>query len=262
MNTNLEGLFSRTLDDRLPRHEVECNLNFLRYVGGTINDDRLELWIGERDRDLARSALASRGVKGGDLLIAIAPGAGHPKRLWPLGCFIEVGRFLLRQFDCVLLLIGGAEDGDRIYQLKTELGRRAFAFSGETTLRQTCAVLEHVQLAIANDSGPMHLAAAAGAAVIEISCHPADGDPNHDNSPMRFRPWTTDYAVAQPTKSSPPCKSACEWHEPHCILQVSVQSVLEMSNSLLRKRLELSAGRPEISSEDSSQTSLKSKGLL
>ena len=52
-------------------------------------NDRLELWLSDEDRDRARIALTSAGVKGKDLLVAIAPGAGHPKRLWPLRRFVD-----------------------------------------------------------------------------------------------------------------------------------------------------------------------------
>jgi lipopolysaccharide heptosyltransferase II len=116
----------------------------------------------------------------------MAPGAGRPKRLWPLRRFIELGRFLLQEFGARPLIIGGPEDRERTLQLQENLGNSAINFAGEMTLRQTGALLEHVQLVVANDSGPMHLAAAAGAAVVEISCHPTSGDPLHYNSPVRF----------------------------------------------------------------------------
>ena len=40
---------------------------------------------------------------------------------------------------------------------KKFLGTAAVSFAGEMMLRQTGALLEHVPLIVANDSGPMHL---------------------------------------------------------------------------------------------------------
>jgi heptosyltransferase-2 len=134
------------------------------------------------------------------------------------------------------LIVGGKDDSDLANRLQLELGNSAVTFAGETTLRQTASLLSHVRLIVANDSGPMHLAAAAGVAVLEISCHPVGGDPKHAHSPVRFHPWTTEYAVAQPNNALLPCDSHCEWHEPHCILGVSVNSVHEMAQKLLRQR--------------------------
>jgi heptosyltransferase-2 len=87
--------------------------------------------------------------------------------------------------------------------------------------------MESTNLVIANDSGPMHLAAAAGVPVLEISCHPGDGDPLHENAPQRFHPWEEQYEVVQPVKAQEPCSGSCEWHDAHCILGVSVEMVFE-----------------------------------
>jgi ADP-heptose:LPS heptosyltransferase len=233
----LDILFTRTLDDRTPKHDAERNLDLLRQVGGTVMDDRLELWLSDEDRDAARIALTSAGVKGEDLLVGIAPGAGHPKRLWPLRRFVDLGRFLQQEWGARLLIIGGPEDRKRALQLQENLGTAAVSFAGEMTLRQIGALLEHVPLVVANDSGPMHLAAAASAAVVEISCHPASGDPLHVNSPVRFHPWVEEYAVLQPPRATEPCTGSCEWHEAHCILGVSVEAVRAAARTLLARRL-------------------------
>jgi heptosyltransferase-2 len=156
--------------------------------------------------------------------------------LWPLNRFIEFGRILQKELGARLVVVGGPEDREKGINLREELGSAAVNFAGETTLRQTAAILEHTPLVIANDSGPMHLAAAAGAAVVEISCHPTLGDPAHANSPQRFRPWAKDCIVVQPLKASEPCTSACVGDEAHCILDVSVEMVQAAARKLLANR--------------------------
>jgi lipopolysaccharide heptosyltransferase II len=232
----LDSLFTRTLDDRTSKHEAERNLDFLSQVGGiAAMGNRLELWLSDEDREAARARLVARGVTGNDLLVGVAPGAGHPKRLWPLGRFIDLGHFLQRECGARLLIVGGPEDRDRALEIQENLGTAAVNFAGEMTLRQTGALLEHAQSMVGNDSGLMHLAAAAGAAVVEVSCHPAGGDPLHYNSPVRFRPWVKEYAVLQPSEAAEPCRGACEWHEAHCILGVSVEAVQEAVRTLLAR---------------------------
>jgi heptosyltransferase-2 len=232
-NRGFDQLCTRVVDERAPRHEVERNLDFLCAVGGTVQHDRLELWVSEEDRQVARTGLVSRGVTSADTLIGIAPGAGYPGRVWPLGRFIGLGRLLMKEFGMRLLIVGGPEDRERGLRLQEELGPSAVSFAGELTLRQTAALLKHTPLVISNDSGPMHLAAAAGAAVVEISCHPLTGDPNHSNSPLRFRPWTQEHAVVQPLEPRPPCSNCCDFlTEAHCILGVSLNQVWEATRGL------------------------------
>jgi heptosyltransferase-2 len=92
-------------------------------------------------------------------------------------------------------------------------------------------------LFIGNDSGPLHLAVAAGIPVVEISCHPADGDPNGENSPDRFGPFTSRCRIVRPERAKDPCQSSCASSQPHCIAQVSVAQVGHAVTSLLNERL-------------------------
>jgi heptosyltransferase-2 len=233
LNRNFDCLFTRTLDDRTLKHEVERNLTFLRNVGGATVADGLELWLSDEDRESAQQALLSRGIGTNDLLVGISIGAGHPRRIWPLGRFIELGRILKDKFGARILVFGGLEDRDAALRLQVELGNSAINLAGETTLRQTAALLQHTKLMVANDSGPMHIAAAAGASVVELSCHPIAGDVLHANSPARFHPWNNNHVVLQPREASAPCTRACEWHGAHCILGVSVAAVSEATAALL-----------------------------
>lgn len=236
-NPNWNLLLTRVIDSRDIRHEVQRNLDFLRELGGSVMEDRLELWLSSKDLDTARQGLRSHGITSDDLVIGIAPGAGHPKRMWRLGSFVELGRELVREFGVRILIVGGTEDGVRGARLKEEIGVAAADFTGKFTLRETAALLKHAQVLIANDSGPMHLGAAVGTAIVEISCHPQNGDPRHVNSPIRFGPWRKERVVLQPAQPSAPCLTSCEWPEAHCILSISTERVLEAARDLLSGRL-------------------------
>lgn len=228
-NAGLDKLLTRAIDHREPKHEVGRNLDFLRAVGGQVTDDSLELWLNGEDRDYARRVLESGGSGPDEPIISLAPGAGHAKRQWPLGRFIQLGSRLLSEFGGRIVVVGGEADQESAARLSEALGPRAISVAGTTTLRQTAAVLERTSLLIANDSGPMHLAAAAGVPVVEISCHPADGNALHANSPQRFHPWEEHYEVVQPVSATAPCSAACEWHNAHCILGVPVEIVAEVA---------------------------------
>lgn len=233
MNRDFDLLFTSTLDDCACRHEAERNLDLLRAAGVAVEDNQTELWLSDEDRETARRALSSHGLTPGNLIIGLGLGAGEPKRVWPLSRFIELARTLQTEYGARFVAVGGPEDRDRGSRLTMELGRDAVNLAGDLTLRQTAALFESTQLAITNDSGPMHLAAAAGTAVLEISCHPSSGDLNHRNSPVRFHPWAKEYAMAQPVEASEPCVSGCESRDAHCILGVSVGMVQQAARRLL-----------------------------
>jgi heptosyltransferase-2 len=113
---------------------------------------------------------------------------------------------------------------------------------GKLTLRETFALLRHCDLHIGNDSGPMHLAAAAGRAVVEISPHPVGGAADADVAPERFAPWRTDHLILRPALATPPCTHECQADQPHCILSVGVEEVLDAALTLTGGAA--AAGRP------------------
>jgi ADP-heptose:LPS heptosyltransferase len=104
---------------------------------------------------------------------------------------------------------------------------------GQTSLREAGALLTRCHLFVGNDAGPMHLAAAAGLPVIEISCHPLGGSTGQVNSPARFGPWRVPHVILRPAKAMDPCSDACISHLAHCIQGVSIEQVKEAMTRLL-----------------------------
>jgi ADP-heptose:LPS heptosyltransferase len=236
VNRGFDLLLTHAIRDSTVKHEVERNLDLLRFAGGAVREKRLELWLSADDRETIRRMLELNGVSANDPIIALGVGAAHRRRRWPLARFVEMGRFLEAQHGARIVVVGGPEDvqcGDRVKQAVPG----AINFCGGLSLRQTGALLEKAQLTVANDSGPMHLAAAAGSAVLEISCHPKSGDANHENSPLRFGPWTSEHRVLQPESATEPCKQGCEQNHAHCILRVGTAEAKAGAESLLASRL-------------------------
>ena len=79
----------------------------------------------------------------------------------------------------------------------------------------------------------MHLAAAAGVPVIEISCHPLGGAPEHENSPLRFGPYNVPAVIIRPERPAPPCTDACEASGLHCLAAVPSDRVAKAARQLL-----------------------------
>ncbi len=232
-NRGYDRLLTHALDDREVKHEVERGLNLLRFIGGTVHDDRLELWLTEDDEVYANNLLRLFPVQAPNIIISIAPSASIPIRIWPVFNFIELGQWLVNEYHVRLLLIGGPGEEHLGEKIRNHLGESVIDIIGKTTLRQTAAVLKKCLLFIGNDSGPMHMAAALGVPVLEISSFPVNGDPLDVNSPARFGPWGVPHRIVQPEKPIPPCRDGCISQDAHCILGVTVEQVKEATTELL-----------------------------
>ena len=104
-------------------------------------------------------------------LVGIAPGAayGHAKR-WPPARMAELAVRLARERGVTCVLVGAAGDRDAGRELESALpgNVRIVNLIGRTDLRLLIGVLAHLHAFVSNDSGAMHLAAAAGLPVTAI----------------------------------------------------------------------------------------------
>jgi heptosyltransferase II len=103
-------------------------------------------------------------------LVGIAPGAayGHAKR-WPPARVAELAGRLARE-GAATILVGAAGDRGAGREIESSLpaGARVVNLIGRTDLRLLAGVLAACHAFVSNDSGAMHLAAAAGVPVTAI----------------------------------------------------------------------------------------------
>ncbi|VGO13361.1 ADP-heptose--LPS heptosyltransferase 2 [Pontiella desulfatans] len=99
----------------------------------------------------------------------LMPGAARgASKMWPLSHFEELAKRILAETDLALVFAGGAADASACEELSERLGRRSTSVAGKTNLKEWTGLLKNSRVAIANDSGGMHLAAAVGTPVVGI----------------------------------------------------------------------------------------------
>jgi ADP-heptose:LPS heptosyltransferase len=106
-----------------------------------------------------------------DRVALLVPGAspGRPAKRWPVARFAELAELLgVRGLSPVV--VGSAADAPLARAIPA-----ARDLTGRTTLPQLAAIAARAELAIGNDTGPMHIAAAVGCPSIVLFS--ADSDP-------------------------------------------------------------------------------------
>jgi ADP-heptose:LPS heptosyltransferase/glycosyltransferase involved in cell wall biosynthesis len=208
-----------------PKHEVERQLDILRFLGVNPMDNRLEVWPTEEDSSYAAMLLQEQ-MSTGRFLVGFAPGAGWSKRQWPIASFIGLGKWLQHDYDANIVIIGGKQDRALGEEIRRGLLESSFLnLAGMTTLRQIASVARHLTMVVSNDSGPMHIAAAVNVPTIGLF-----GSGEY----QRFRPWGANHKVMRIDVPCCPCGEDCIFDQPHCILGLTVESVKEA----VRARLE------------------------
>lgn len=208
-------------------HETVHNLSFLRWSGATGEFDELpEVWLTESDRQFAKNWLVRRLPRDAPLIIIHPSGGRSPLKQWPRKNFAALCGALLRDNCCEILLLGGPDE-PWVETLLADSAKetRAITAVGEFTLRQLAAVLAEASVFVGGDSGPLHLAAAAGTRVVGIF---------GSTSEARFRPCGTDVQIVTQRLPCSPDQSgtyenrcqSCIYSEPRCLHELSVSTVL------------------------------------
>ncbi|MCD6569583.1 MAG: glycosyltransferase family 9 protein [Deltaproteobacteria bacterium] len=224
-NKDYDKLLTTILYDKTPKHEIERNLKIIEAIHGTITNDQLELYITQEEQDRADMLLAASNFSHSQLTIAIFPNAGSKNREWSISNYIKLSNWLISEYRAQIVIIGGRKDNEHDQIIRQNIQNNIAFLSGTTTLNETAAILQKCHMYIGSDSGPMHLAAAMGTPVIEISCHPKNSDPNHPNSPIRFGPWKVPHIIIQPEKALLPYTNGCTATTAHCINQITIDQV-------------------------------------
>ncbi len=205
-----------------PEHEVERQLDLLSSVGIKVDKSaaRMELWTDLEDEKFARYELDRSGFPREGLLIAFAPGAAWEFRRWPAERFIELGRWLQEKHEAYLLIFAARNEARLASQIEKALDAgRTLNLAGKTTIRQMGSLLRHCRIFVGNDSGPMHVAVAAGIPVVGLF-----GPGEYE----RFRPWGPEHEVLRLTFPCSPCSQSCFFESARCIRGLSLSRVKEV----------------------------------
>ena len=123
----------------------------------------------EKYSEAAQRLLAEKGLQG-KKRIAIAPGARWETKQWPPEFFAAAAvRIAARLPEYEFVLLGSPAEKElcaRVMEAAKTV--RITDLSGETTPGGLVEVIRHSELLICNDSGPMHIAAAAGTPVLAL----------------------------------------------------------------------------------------------
>jgi lipopolysaccharide heptosyltransferase II len=123
----------------------------------------------ERCQELLRAQPAWRD---GRPLVVVNPNAGDMavERRWPLERAAELLRCLCTERDLNVALVGAPGERALVESVinASGVGERASNLAGRIDVPQLVALLAHAELLVTNDSGPMHIAAAAGTPVVAL----------------------------------------------------------------------------------------------
>ena len=238
----------RCLTHRLPidgyqeGHVVGYYATLLAMVGIQLLDHSVELVTHEADRREAEQRFAHLRVRPGQCVIGVVPAGGiswgiqaHFRR-WSKEGFIKVARVLSHRHGALILVFGEANDQETCAEITHAIGDAAVDLSGQTSLGQFVSLIARCDLVIANDGGPIHIAASQGVKTVSVF---GPVDPEVYGPYPRTSQHRVIYRSELPCRPCyhqfklPPCP-----YERACLTNVEPEEVLEACEAALAQRVE------------------------
>ncbi len=98
--------------------------------------------------------------------LVLGAGSRWATKRWSAAHFAALARRARADFGGTAIFIGGREDAGLSQAVRQRLAGPVVDLTGATTLPQLAALLARVDVVLANDTGPLHLAAALGRPVV------------------------------------------------------------------------------------------------
>ncbi|MFA5072782.1 MAG: lipopolysaccharide heptosyltransferase II [Nitrospirota bacterium] len=159
------------LNERLPAYDIEKHalqryLDIARYLGSPKPSFLCTLPI-QREQAVIRRRIATINPDNRPLVI-LNPMARWKTKLWPAEHFAQLADRLVLEKRALVIFTGSNEDKQEINHIRSLMTQDSHDWAGETTLKELAALASCSDLFITTDTGPMHLAAAAGATVVAL----------------------------------------------------------------------------------------------
>ncbi len=152
-------------EDHKKRHLVDRYLDVLAPLGIKSSERVPRLRTRPEDDAFIETALRKAKAERGAPLVGLFPGAGHPSRRWPLERFAQLAEKLERDDGVRVIVFAGPEERAMMKTLRQSFPRSVLILD-RLTLPQLAAALARLAVFVSNDTGPMHIGAAVGAAIV------------------------------------------------------------------------------------------------
>jgi lipopolysaccharide heptosyltransferase II len=182
-NEKYGGLLTHPVEDRRhlgEKHEAEYCLDLLRQIGVESKDVALEVSL-NKDAEQWADDFAAKEFQGKHF-VAVHASASCSTRFWPVRSYVDlIDR--LAGAGMGIILVGGKDAQGSAKEIAADARTPVLDMTGKTSLPQLVSLLRRTRALVSNDSGPVHVAAAAGTPVVSIFLRSQPGI-----NPERWKP--------------------------------------------------------------------------
>lgn len=170
----------------------------------------------------AEGLIRGAGFTNSGPLIAVQAGASQAKRQWSPALFVDMVKILIERYNARVVLTGAPKEISIVQPILDGCSSpNVFSAIGKTSVPQLAALLKECSVLVTGDTGPMHIAVAAGTPVIAMFLASAYG--------FETGPYSAGNIVLQPVIGCGPCNPNKPCSRPDCHDHISPQLIAELA---------------------------------
>ena len=178
-------------------------------------------------------------IKGGDILVALSPGARNMTKRWEKEAYRQLAGRLTKEYNAKIIMVGDEQDRPLVEEIISRIKPAPLNAAGKTSVGELTFLLTKCRLLVSNDSAPMHLAWAVNTPVVAIF-----GPTSH----KKYAPAGPDDIVVRRDLTCSPCEqSLCPKGTRECMKLIGAEEVFQVCKKILN--LETRVQEPDLKIE-------------
>ena len=205
------------------KHDVDVFYDVFGLPVVSREDKKLILNTGQEAEKWAEGFLQEHGIKSGDKIVGLNPGAFRQAKRWHEERYAELSDEIAVRLKCRVIVFQGPGDEEVVVRVCAAAKEKLIV--AETELLQLAALAKRCKLVVSNDTGPAHICAAVGTPLIVIA---------GTSDPRRIHPWGEGHITINKLLSCSPCTvKNCDSHA--CMKLITVKEVFDAVREKLKE---------------------------
>lgn len=207
------------------RHEVRRQLDLVASVGCFPDKEKICLSVPPLVSQNVETILKELGLRQERPWVVIHPGASAPSRRYSWEGFANVSQRLTQEYGFQVVFTGSPDEIGTVQKIRLAMEAPSYTLVGNLDIPHLTGLLKKAPLLIANNTGPVHLAAGVGTPVVDLY---ALTNPQHTPWGVPSRVLFREVPCRHCLKSvCPEGHHACLSFEPKEVLEAALELWLE-----------------------------------
>jgi len=206
------------------RHEVARQIDLVAAVGLFSGDPHLHFRYRIENVRRLQELMLLAGHDPVQPYFVVHPGASAPSRRYPAVHFGVAADIIARESGCTAIYTGSENESVLVEEARAVMGELSVSLAGHLDLGELAALIAGAEVVVANNTGPVHIAAAVNTPVVDLY---ALTNPQHT-------PW---HVASQVLNHDVPCrwclKSDCPEGHHDCLRKVEPERVAAAALELM-----------------------------